>query len=182
MNSLLVLMWLVFPSMNPHTSPPPKPLREGLRVYVEQVREPFPGIGFYDAAGKQIHLADSNGTMRLVNFWATWCTPCVEELPLLQTLQQKYPGQLRVITVNEDAKGFEAITPFIKEHALGGLSHYHDKDQLEYTKLQMQGLPMSFLIDAKGNLVATIEGKIDWLGEDMAGLIGKSTVSPQSAH
>ena len=178
MKSLLILMWLVLPSFNTHPSPPPKPLREGLRVYVEQVREPFPDIGLKDAVGKEQHLSNSKGTLRLVNFWATWCTPCVEELPQLQALQQKYPDQLRVLAVNEDGKGFEAITPFVKEHALGGLSHYHDRDQLEYTKLQMQGLPMSFLVDAKGNLVATIEGKIDWLGPDMAELIKKANASP----
>ena len=162
---------MVLIPLGSHASPPPKPLREGVRIYVEQVREPFADIGFHDASGDESHLAQSNGTLRLVNFWATWCAPCVEELPQLQKLQQKYASKLTVIAVNEDAKGFDAITPFVKEHALEGLVHFHDKNQIEYRRLQMQGLPMSFLIDAKGGLIATIEGKIDWLGADMEGLI-----------
>jgi thiol-disulfide isomerase/thioredoxin len=183
MHFLLATLLLVLPTLAPaDTSPPPKPLKEGLRVYVEQVRAPFPNIGFYDAMGKKVRLNTSNGTLRLVNFWASWCTPCIEELPALQTLQQKYPTTLRVLTVNEDIKGFDVITPFIKEHHLEGMQHYHDKDQVEYTKLQMQGLPMSFLIDKDGSLIATIEGKIDWLGADMAGLLKRSSAAPQSSR
>lgn len=159
---------------NAYASPPPKPLREGLRIYVEQVRELFPDIRFYDVSGVQSRLSQSKGALLLVNFWATWCAPCVEELPQLQMLQERYAGKLRVIAINEDTKGFEVITPFVKQHALEGLAHFHDKDQIEYTKLQMKGLPMSFLIDEKGNLIATIMGKIDWLGSDMEGLLRKT--------
>jgi thiol-disulfide isomerase/thioredoxin len=152
-------------------APPPKPLREGVRIYVEQIRAPFPDIRMVDAEGKQHTLSESRGTLRLINFWATWCPPCVEEMPSLQALQQRYTKQLHIITLNEDRKAFDVITPFVQKHLLTSLTHYWDKNNLEYRKLQMQGLPMSFLVDAQGNLIATFEGKTEWLGVDVRGFI-----------
>jgi hypothetical protein len=75
------------------------------------------------------------------------------------------------MTINQDKAGFDTITPFVKKHDLNGITHYWDKYNIEYTKLRMQGLPMSFLLDVQGNLIATIEGRVDWLGKDVAGLI-----------
>jgi thiol-disulfide isomerase/thioredoxin len=152
-------------------SPPPKPLREGVRIYMEQEHKPFPDIHVQDARGTQIALSESSGMLRIVTFWATWCTPCVEEMPDLQTLQQRYAGKLSILAINENIKGFEDITPFLQHHNIDGLTHYWDEDNVAFAKLHMQGLPMSFLIDAHGNLIATALGKIDWLGADMRGVI-----------
>jgi thiol-disulfide isomerase/thioredoxin len=149
---------------------PPLPLREGSPVYVEQEPYMFPDIRMFDATGQKTTLSQSNGKVRLINFWATWCAPCVHELPVLQALQERYPDTLQVIALNEDKDGFDTITPFVEKHGLQKLTHYWDRYGVEFGKLRMQGLPMSFLIDTEGRLIATIQGETDWLGDDMAGL------------
>lgn len=153
--------------------PPPQPLHPGSNVYVEQHREPFPNITLYDSGGQPHSLTTFSGSLILLHVWATWCAPCVEEMPQLQALQARYPERLRVLAISEDRAGFGAIEPFIEEYDLHGLSHYWDKGGIEFRKLRIKGLPMSFLIDANGQLIATIQGPADWLAADMAGLIMK---------
>jgi thiol-disulfide isomerase/thioredoxin len=151
---------------------PPVPLREGSPIYMEQTIETFPDIVFYDAEGRAHTLSDFNGTPRIVNFWATWCAPCVREMPHLRALATKYGNQLNIILINEDRAGFEAIAPFMQQHELSPLTSYHDKGNKEFRKLLMKGLPMSFLLDADGKHIATIQGEVDWLSDDIATLLG----------
>lgn len=149
----------------------PQPLHNGSPIYIEQKVESFPDITFYDEHGVQHRLSDYNGTPRIVNFWATWCTPCIREMPHLQALQRIYGEQLKILLINEDRKGFEAITPFMKQRHLESLMSFHDKKNLEFRKLAMKGLPMSFLLDAQGHLIATIHGEVDWLSDDIKRLL-----------
>ncbi len=151
----------------------PLPLKEGSRIYVEQTEKIFPDIGFTDENGAQHKLSDFQGKTVLLNFWATWCAPCIRELPQLNTLQDQERDRLHVINISEDRNGFEKITPFFETNNLPHLTPYWDKNGLEFRKLRMRGLPMSFLIDAQGQLIATIQGEIEWLGEDVASLLTK---------
>ncbi len=170
--ALLATFFLLTIAAEPALSQPATvPLKENSRIYVEQERTPFPDLAFYDGNGNARRLSDFQGKPVLVNFWATWCAPCIRELPQLQTLSQEYSKSLHIITIAQDRKGFETITPFIKHHQLEHLDHYWDKKNREFRKLGMRGLPMSFLIDAQGRLIATIQGEIDWLEPDVVAFL-----------
>lgn len=160
----------------------PLPLHEGSPIFVEQERRPFPDIRFYDAHGMQFRLSDYRGKMVLLNFWATWCAPCIRELPLLDELQAQHKDKLSVIAISEDRAGFGAITNFLEKRPVEHLAVFHDKNTLEFRKLQMRGLPMSFLIDAEGKLIATVQGEIDWLSEDIEGLLKKKIGMPKTSQ
>ncbi len=178
-STLLQAITLSLLFFNAGNATPPEPLRDGSPIYVEQMIEPFPDIAFYDAEGNKHQLSDFNGTPRIVNFWATWCTPCIREMPHFQALQRKFGEKLKIFLINEDRNGFDAITPFVAEHKLEDLASFHDKKNLEFRKLMMKGLPMSFLLDAEGNLIATVQGEVDWLSEDIKRLMNLKEIDVQ---
>ncbi len=147
------------------------PLTENSPIFVQTETVSFPNIGFYTPSGEYERLSHSNGTLRLISFWATWCIPCIAELPQLQTLQNHYGKKLHIIMIGEDQKGFKTMQPFINKHGLQNLTYRWDKRSTEFRKLRMRGLPASFLIDEDGHWVATVQGKIDWLAKDIKHLL-----------
>lgn len=122
--------------------------------------ETLPSVTFYDAAGAKKTLEDFRGRRVLVNLWATWCTPCVAELPSLASLKD-----VTVVAISLDRNGTpEKIAEFLKKHGASSLSVYLDTDRqipAAWEKLY-QGLPTSFLIDKRGNIAATFAGPFDW--------------------
>jgi thiol-disulfide isomerase/thioredoxin len=167
----LLLLLLILPATLCADAPEPQPLKHGSNIYVEQEVNTFPDLHLYDASGERHRLSDHRGQLVLLNVWATWCAPCIEEMPQLVQLQERFPERLRVIALSEDRKGFDTITPFVQQHGLGALTHYQDKGGREFRKLRIRGLPISFLIDARGRLIATIQGVTNWQGDAMTGLI-----------
>lgn len=119
-----------------------------------------PPVTFYDAKGAKRTLEDFRGRRVLVNLWATWCTPCVAELPSLAKLKD-----VTVIAISLDRNGTpEKIGEFLKKHGAGKLDVYLDTDRQipsAWEKLY-QGLPTSFLLDTRGNIVDTFAGPFEW--------------------
>jgi thiol-disulfide isomerase/thioredoxin len=119
-----------------------------------------PPVTFYDAKGAKKTLEDFRGSRVLVNLWATWCTPCVAELPSLAKLKD-----VTVVAISLDRNGTsEKIAEFLKKHGASSLAVYFDTDRqipAAWEKLY-QGLPTSFLIDARGNIVDTFAGPFEW--------------------
>ncbi len=117
-----------------------------------------------DMNNKDVTLDLSQNKPILLNFWATWCPPCVKEMPSLLKLEQTYKKQnLQVIIVSEDGKGFEKITPFWQEKKLPETkASYFDKDSKLMQQLRIGGLPTTFLINAEGKIIGKIEGGAEW--------------------
>ena len=127
-------------------------------------RPAAPGIGFTDAGGKPLKLEDYRGRYLLVNLWATWCGPCILELPELAKLQQQLP-QDRVTVVPVDVLerlDAQKLGDFLKMHGAEGLPVYIDRDRATQRGFVANELPLTVLIDGQGREVARAAGGQKW--------------------
>ena len=121
-------------------------------------------IAFRDATGNEVKLADFHGRYMLVNLWATWCGPCIAELPALAKLQQELP-QDRITVVPVDVlEKLDAgkIGEFLAMHGAAGLPVYIDRDYATQRGFAANELPLTVLIDADGHEVARAAGGQKW--------------------
>ena len=111
--------------------------------------------------GGHVDLRDLKGHVVLVNFWATWCEPCREEMPSFQRLRDKLRGKpFEVITVNY-GEGAARIQPFLERWKIS-LPVLLDRDKDAAAAWHAGGLPMTFLVDAEGRLRYSAFGECDW--------------------
>ena len=112
------------------------------------------GLKLRDWQGRQRDLHEFRGKVVLVNFWASWCEPCRDEMPELEELRQQYGGKgLEIVAVNL-AESERRIQSFVKAYLPDGMSFVilQDRDSLAYKQWQVRALPASYLIDRKGLL------------------------------
>jgi len=134
-----------------------------------------PDAAFDDPDGEQTSLAELSGKPTLVNLWATWCAPCVKELPTLSKLAKSRNGTLQVVAVSQDSGPHPSVVAFIDSHA-PALAPYQD------SKMALSGalgpdtvLPTSILYDAKGREVWRYVGDLDWTGPEAAKLLSEAS-------
>lgn len=137
--------------------------REFIRV--ERVLPPraLPsGISFIDQSGTVQSFETLKGTPTLINFWATWCAPCVTELPTLAALKETYPG-LSVMAISLDfSLDIAGVANFLKEQGLSALDAYYDHEGAIRSSIPMKGIPTSFLLGTDGKIHYIFEGDADW--------------------
>ncbi len=134
--------------------------------------QPAPSIPFTAAEGEKT-LHDFNGKVVLVNFWATWCPPCIKEMPMLEQLSEDYADEgFEVVAISIDFKGFETANKFLKRHNID-LATYADRKTRLYDAFAADGLPFSVLIDRKGNMIERFHGFFDWGATEMRAKIDK---------
>ena len=125
--------------------------------------EPIPAAELVNPAGARLALADTTGTPVLLNLWATWCAPCVVEMPLLNDLAGEFDGRLRVLTVSEDMQGADAVVPFFAARDLPNLPRWMDPaNDLAFAFGGGAALPLTVLYDAQGREVWRVMGGYDW--------------------
>ena len=142
-------------SVHQGITPPP----QLAALTLEKTPQNAPDVAFIDGTGGRHALSSFRGRYVLLNLWATWCAPCVAELPALARLQAYAPG-LRVIPVNMD-KGEVDPAAFLKSHKVR-LPVFRDSDTVMLKSFKAYGLPMTVLIDPDGKVVAKAEGPADW--------------------
>jgi peroxiredoxin len=126
------------------------PLKGGKRT-----GQPAPALTGRTTAGRQISLADLKGKVVLLNFWATWCRPCRDELPMLAKLHEKYKDRgLAVLGVADDTPS--AVDGFLKADPLPYPTVYGDKAMVQ--SYGVEAYPTSILIDKNGQIVFDIDG------------------------
>jgi len=130
-------------------------------------------IEFLDlATSTRLSLDDSAGPLRLINFWATWCTPCIRELPSLAGLAGSYStGDFQVLPISLDQKGAPNVPAFVSELGVHGLTWYVDPTATSGQAADVFVLPTSVIVDAGGNEVGRIVGSADWQSTAAAELI-----------
>ena len=136
--------------------------------------QPAPGAVFTNPDGGDISLAGFHGTPVLVNLWATWCAPCVKELPTLDRLAQAHDvdGELGVIAVSQDSGPHPSVIAFLKKLNVKDLGAYHDPNMALSGALGPDVvLPTSILIDAEGREVWRYVGDLDWTSPEAAKLL-----------
>lgn len=136
--------------------------------------QPAPVISFQGPDGQATSLAAFRGRAVLVNLWATWCAPCVTEMPSLDALQTAMGGdKFQVVAINMDADHVAAAKEFLTDHALTHLPLYADPKLLMDPALAAPGIPASVLYDAKGREIARLYGSADWSSPEARALIGR---------
>tara|TARA_Y100000992_G_scaffold280805_1_gene228139 strand:- start:386 stop:895 length:510 start_codon:yes stop_codon:yes gene_type:complete len=121
------------------------------------------GITFLDQKNKQLNLENFQGNLVLLNFWATWCAPCKEEMPSLDKLQNNSNlNNLKIIPINVGKDSKEKSQKFFKDLKIQNLNFYFDGPTNLAKKLSLRGVPTSVLINKDGKEFARIIGSIDF--------------------
>ena len=157
-----------------HNEATPTAAASGIKgVHRDHKGQDAPAAEFAGPDGKPVKLADFKGKPVLVNLWATWCAPCVEELPTLDSLSSS--GAIRVIAVSQDTGPQPSVVAFLQSHKITTLKAYHDP------KMALSGalgpdtvLPTSILIDAGGKEVWRYTGDLDWNSMEATNLLAEA--------
>jgi len=140
-------------------------MREGLMrklIFHETPREPS-ATGFTDRSGGARTLADYRGKYVLLNFWATWCTPCRKEMPSLDRLQAKLGGErFEVVTVATGRNALPAIDRFFRDFEITRLPVLLDASRALAADFGALSLPVTMIIDPQGREIARLIGDAEW--------------------
>ncbi|HVU30104.1 MAG TPA: TlpA disulfide reductase family protein [Sphingomicrobium sp.] len=140
-----------------------------------------PELVFNDSKGSPVTLKSFRGTPVLVNLWATWCAPCVKELPTLDQLSEaRRDGALKVLAINQDMGPHASVVAFLSEHQIRNLGSYQDSKMALSGKLGAEVLPTSILYDGEGREVWRYVGDLDWTGAEAARLLAEAGAAPTS--
>ena len=121
-----------------------------------------PDFTLKDLAGRQVRLSDYRGKVVLLNFWATWCPPCREEIPSMVRLNQVMAGKpFQMLAVSIDEGGVDAIEAFFKKSG-SVLPALLDTDHAVSKRYGTTGVPETFVLDKKGVIMKKVIGGMDW--------------------
>jgi thiol-disulfide isomerase/thioredoxin/uncharacterized membrane protein len=148
----------------------PSPAAAG-KIDRAQAGTPAPATPFVDKAGKTFRIADFKGRPVLVNLWATWCAPCLAEMPALDRLATREAGRLVVLPVSQDLEGWRAVDKFFAPGKFKTLTPYLDQPNELALAVGAKGLPVSILYDAQGRELWRVNGPLEWDKPEAAKLV-----------
>ena len=123
----------------------------------------YDNVIFLDKNDKKINIKEFNGKLLLLNFWATWCEPCKEEMPSLDRLQMNENlNNLKVFAINISKENKKKVDNFFKDLNIKNFDPYFDSPITLAKKFSLRGVPTSILIDKDGKEFARIIGSIDF--------------------
>lgn len=131
----------------------------------------LPDFTFSDPAGKSVRLVDLKGKPLLINLWATWCGPCVIEMPMLDKLAGT--GKVKVLTVSQDLGQEQKVAAFFTDRKLTRLEPWLDPDNRLAQHYQVGTLPTTIYYDAEGREVWRLVGGHDWTSAETAKLLAE---------
>ncbi len=132
-------------------------------IVINKELKTYENISFLDSNEKTIKLSDYKGNLILLNFWATWCAPCKEEMPSLDSLMIN-PGldNLKIFAINIGKENFEKSNNFFKNLNIKNLDLYFDNDVTLAKILALRGVPTTILFNKEGKEFARIIGSINF--------------------
>lgn len=139
---------------------------------------PAPDVEFEDPDGMKVTLADFRGKPVLVNLWATWCGPCVEEMPTLDALAIREKDRLQVLTVSQDLAGAAKVDPFFEKGGFKMIQPYLDPENGLNFSFKTGLMPTTVLFDAEGKEVWRMLGGMDWNGSRASALLEETLSNP----
>jgi len=124
-----------------------------------------------DVQGQLVRLADLRGRPILINIWATWCSPCREEMPSMNALYKDYsPKGLAMVAIATDTEGKPVVAPFIQAYGLT-FPVLLDPQNMVVTQLKVPGIPTSYLLDKRGRVISLVIGQRDWNSHQIRHLV-----------
>ncbi len=142
----------------------------------------LPQLTFQDPAGQTLDLAAIDQPL-LLNLWATWCAPCVIEMPTLDTLAGELEGDVRVITISQDVRGAEVVEPFFADKGFKRLEPWLDTNADLAAEFSDAGLlPITILFDAQGKELLRVAGGYEWDSQDAIAAVKDAIQSSESAQ
>ncbi len=141
------------------------------KLQVLQTPPPQPQMTFKTVDGSEIRLSDFRGKTVLLNVWATWCVPCVAEIPSLDQLQAEKGGEnFTVVAISMD-RHIDDAKAFFKKAGIENLAIYRDPSYSISTKVGVQAIPISVFYSPSGQEIARIPGEVDWQSKDTNALL-----------
>ena len=135
-------------------------------------RPAMPDLIFADGSSLPVHLRQYLGQVVVINFWASWCGPCIKEMVFLDRLQGDFRGQpFTVLAASEDTGGIPAARRFLTRQKFTYLTPFADPGAGMAKVLGVRGLPTSIIIDRHGRQVLRVEGPYQWDSPQIAGRI-----------
>ena len=123
----------------------------------------LPAVTVVNRAGAPVTLDAFRGQMVLVNLWATWCPPCVAELPSLEVLNARLRDQgFTVVAISLDRSSLDQVTAFWDQRQIEEMDFYWDKDRQVPGRWRYEGIPTSYLLDRTGKVIKTYNGAYKW--------------------
>ncbi len=141
------------------------------------------GLEFLDKDGQSLELSAFQGRVVLINFWATWCAPCLAEMPSLNRLQIALGNEdlagadFQVITIATGRNATEDIDSFFTNQSITHLTRYRDPNLRLALALGAGSLPTTVLMDRDGFIIARLQGEADWDSEAALGLIERLMIN-----
>jgi thiol-disulfide isomerase/thioredoxin len=133
--------------------------------------EPLPELTVGDPEGARLDLRSLKGSPVLINLWATWCAPCVAELPTLEEIATRSDMKLRVVTISQDSGEPDKVRAFLEKRGLTRLPAWLDPENDVSFHYGISTLPTTILYDAGGREVWRYAGDLDWTGKQAAALL-----------
>jgi thiol-disulfide isomerase/thioredoxin len=122
-----------------------------------------PPLVFSNAKGSRLSLADYAGHALVVNLWATWCGPCIAEIPSFSALAPRVrPSGVLILPISIDLSGATVVRPFYAEHDIHALPILLDPNGENMQVLNTDSIPLTIIINAAGQLVARLDGAANW--------------------
>lgn len=151
----------------------PAPTAQQLGTFVPASSpRPAPDLVLRLPDGGETRLSDFRGRVVLLNLWATWCAPCVREMPSLDRLQALAGGpDFEVVALSLDRGGMHQVGPFFERLELSNLAVYLDPESVSMRELRPRGLPTTILFDREGRELGRVEGEWEWDGPEAQALV-----------
>jgi len=138
----------------------------------------LPPTEFRDSNGP-VSISSFSGQFVLLNFWATWCAPCVKEMPSLDRLASRLEANgVRVVALSQDEAGPTQVDPFVEGLNLSNITILYDPANKAFRNYALRGLPTTFLISPEGKLIGRLEGAAQWDEGFLAEQVEKLTANP----
>ena len=125
----------------------------------------IPTLSYLDGTGEIYTLDASKNKLTAIHFWATWCAPCIEELPEVNKAQQTYGSKgLSIVAISMD-NNLEVVWDFFRQNKINLLRAYIDNGAASFNGFKIKGLPTTIFVNTKGEEVARVEGPMHWEDE-----------------
>ena len=143
-------------------------------IVIHKVPKTYDNVIFLDNKDQKININEYRGNLLILNFWATWCEPCKDEMPSLDKLQANPElDNIKVFAINIGRENFEKVSKFLIELNIKNFEPYFDPPTTLAKIFSLRGVPTSILINKKGQEFARVIGSIDFEDKNFVNWIKK---------